>query len=118
MQFTLHHKTDDGGMVYNARHLNKMNNRFREEVENVLQMLGNEFDSHKLIKLYTIMFPVSYLDMLAKHHDVATTNSVIANQLRTYDKTLNICRVDYVDSEDIFGNVVNNTLWQKTNSNN
>ena len=95
-----------------------MNDRFREEVENVLQMLGNEFDSHKFIKLYTIMFPVSYLDMLAKYHDAATTNSVIANQLRTYDTTLNIYRVDYVDSEDIFGNVVNNTLWQKTNSNN
>ena len=118
MQFTLHHKTDDGGMVYNVCHLNKMNNKFREEVENVLQMLGNEFDSHKFIKLYIIMFPASYLDMLAEYHDAATTNSVIANYLRNYDKTLNICRVDYVDSEDIFGNVVNNTLWQKTNSNN
>ena len=35
-----------------------MNDRFREEVENVLQMLGNEFDSHDFIKLYIITFPI------------------------------------------------------------
>ena len=118
MQFILHHKTDDGGMVYNARHLNKMNNRFREEVENVLQMLGNEFDSHKFIKLYTIMFPVSYLDMLAEYKNATTTHSVIANYLLDHRDTLNISREQDVISPSIFGNDVPNASWQKTNSNN
>ena len=95
-----------------------MNDRFREEVENVLQMLGNEFDSHKFIKLYTIMFPVSYLDMLAKYHDAATTNSVIANYLLNHSNTLNISREQDVISPSIFGYDVPNASWQKTNSNN
>ena len=95
-----------------------MNDRFREEVENVLQMLGNEFDSHKFIKLYIIMFPVSYLDMLAKYHDAATTNSVIANYLLNHSNTLNISREQDVISSSIFGYDVSNASWQKTNSNN
>ena len=95
-----------------------MNDRFREEVENVLQMLGNEFDSHKFIKLYTIMFPVSYLDMLAEYKNATTTHSVIANYLLDHRDTLNISREQDVISPSIFGNNVSNASWQKTNSNN
>ena len=95
-----------------------MNDRFREEVENVLQMLDSKFDSHDFIKLYIITFPSSYLDMLAKYHDAATTNSVIANYLLNHSNTLNISREQDVISPSIFGYDVPNASWQKTNSNN
>lgn len=95
-----------------------MNDRFREEVENVLQMLGNEFDSHKFIKLYIIMFPVSYLDMLAEYKNATKIHANIANYLRNNSATLNLSREQDVISPSIFDNNVPNALWQKTNSNN
>ena len=95
-----------------------MDNKFREEVEIVLQMLGNGFDSHKFIKLYITMFPVSYLDMLAGYKDATKTHSVIANYLLDHSDTLNISRERNVISPSIFGNDVPNASWQKTNSNN
>ena len=85
------------------------------EIEDVVKnVMGNDFDSHKLIEKFILNYPASYGSLLIKHNNVATAHSEISNFLRNHADKLEIEKVgsDKV-SKDIFGNDVTNADWKK-----
>ena len=85
-----------------------------ENFREVIQQLGNEFDSHEFIEKYIWAFPADYGELLVKHNNVRTAHAEIANYLRYHAEELNIERLPgkSVD-QDIFGNETENACGKK-----
>ena len=85
-----------------------------KQVRQVIDILGNEFDSHKFIREFILRCTGTYGELLIKHGNVTTAHAEIANYLRSHADELEIekLRNDEI-SADIFGNDVTNTFWKK-----
>lgn len=89
-----------------------------ENFENVLNSLGQEFDSHDFIKKYVEMFPAEYLERLfdvSKQNNgvlnVTTVNGQIASNFLTNCTNIKKCGTRI--SKNILENESSCTLWQK-----
>lgn len=84
-----------------------------EEVDHLIRLMNDTFDSHTFICEYIYRFPSSYGGLLIKHNNVTTAHAEIANFLRNKSIELNIRKVGDSESADIFGNNVPCAKWSK-----
>lgn len=56
-------------------------NQFENEASRIIELLPKEFKTHQFYTLYTMGYPLSYLDWLGEYGDVQKAHIQISNAL-------------------------------------
>jgi len=85
-----------------------------EVIQNVVDMMESNFDSHAFILRLLRESPSVYGQLLIKHNNVTTAHAEISNFLRNLAKELGIKEKEHEsESVDIFGIINPCALWER-----
>lgn len=89
---------------------------FENEARRIIALLPKEFKSHQFYTMYTMSYPLSYLDWLKEYSDVKMAHIQISNALLRLSKEgkLAIKHNDDVSGRNIFGNDNTIAQWIRT----
>jgi hypothetical protein len=84
-----------------------------QKVKNVVDKMGEEFDSHNFITRYLNEYEKEYIQILADSEVFRTANAQIGRFLSDHSVELGIEKVERVVSSNIKGNESENQNWVK-----
>lgn len=89
---------------------------FENEARRIIALLPKEFKSHQFYTMYTMSYPLSYLDWLKEYSDVKMAHIQISNALLRLSKEgkLAIKHNDDISGRNIFGNDNTIAQWTRT----
>lgn len=83
------------------------------EVQEIITMLGNQFDSHDFILMFIKTYPYSYFKLLDRYTNVTMVDAQIALYLNHHAVELQIEKIGDVVSLNIMSNESGCSLWKK-----
>lgn len=84
------------------------------EVQEIIELMPNGFDSHDFIRKFIWKCPEIYGRLLIKHANVTTAHAEISNYLRCHTSELGINELpEKVESEDILRIIRPCAQWEK-----